>query len=489
METELKFQVPAAQRAALRRAVATPGAQRTLLQAVYADTPDRRLAAAGLALRLRKEGRRWVQALKGSAEGAGALTQRLEHEVPVAAPGRAAEPAIDPARHAGTPVGDRLLALLADAAPLEPVYRTHIRRTHRVARHGRARIELAYDEGFITAGDRRLAVCELELELQQGAPAELVTLAARWVARFGLWWDLRTKSERGFRLAAGDAPKPAVTATLPSLDGLSGVAQALPAGLAAALRQALVNANEIAGGSGSAEHVHQLRVGLRRLRSLLRLLAPWAADPAAALQLQADWRAPFGVLGASRDDDVLLGHWLPQLQAAGAPPMALPAADAARPDVGELLRSTAFNTLLLRSLALVLAQPAVRAQQAEPPHALLRPLARKARRDAAAFEQASVEQRHRLRKRLKRLRYTLELLQPLLAKKATARALTCIKRCLLLLGELNDLAAAEARLRGVAGTDAGCWFAIGWLRARHDALLPRAARRVAALRKLRIEAR
>ncbi|MCA3861299.1 MAG: CYTH domain-containing protein, partial [Burkholderia sp.] len=57
METELKFRIPAAALAGVRRAVATASAQRTPLAAVYFDTADRRLAAAGLALRLRREGR------------------------------------------------------------------------------------------------------------------------------------------------------------------------------------------------------------------------------------------------------------------------------------------------------------------------------------------------------------------------------------------------------------------------------------------------
>ncbi|MFN9103948.1 MAG: CYTH domain-containing protein, partial [Betaproteobacteria bacterium] len=84
-EIELKFQVPPGQATAVARAVGTASARRVRLQAAYADTADRRLAAAGLALRLRREGRRWVQTLKGRGDG---LMARPEHEVPV--PGGAA---------------------------------------------------------------------------------------------------------------------------------------------------------------------------------------------------------------------------------------------------------------------------------------------------------------------------------------------------------------------------------------------------------------
>ena len=96
IETELKFQIPALSRQAVRKALATPTAVTTRLQAVYADTSARDLAAAGLALRLRKEGRVWVQTLKGRGDG---LMQRLEHEVPL--PVQAGVPALDAQRHAG----------------------------------------------------------------------------------------------------------------------------------------------------------------------------------------------------------------------------------------------------------------------------------------------------------------------------------------------------------------------------------------------------
>ena len=108
-EIELKFQVPPARRAQVDAAVAGRAPQRRVrLQAVYVDTPDRLLAQAGLALRVRREGRDWVQTLKGATDDG---MRRAEHNVPL---GRMNEaPQADPGRHRGTAVGDRLLKLLA----------------------------------------------------------------------------------------------------------------------------------------------------------------------------------------------------------------------------------------------------------------------------------------------------------------------------------------------------------------------------------------
>ena len=82
LEVELKFQVPTAARRAVQAEVERGVSHRTRLRAIYFDTPDRRLAAACIALRLRHEGSGWVQTAKASGSDA---MQRLEHNVALAA--------------------------------------------------------------------------------------------------------------------------------------------------------------------------------------------------------------------------------------------------------------------------------------------------------------------------------------------------------------------------------------------------------------------
>src|SRR5205814_10503984 len=136
---------------------------------------------AGLALRIRREGRRWVQTLKGA--GADGLT-RTEHNVALAAV-HDATLAADPALHAGTEVGERLRRVL-DACPtpaLQCLYRTDVRRRRRELRTRHGVVELAFDECEITSGERRLAVCEFEIELLRGSPQAVIATARPWVAR------------------------------------------------------------------------------------------------------------------------------------------------------------------------------------------------------------------------------------------------------------------------------------------------------------------
>lgn len=481
MEVELKFQVPARQRDAVRRAVATATVRRTRLQAIYVDTADGRLAAAGLALRVRKEGRVWVQALKGSGD---ALTQRLEHEVRLPPRGVSdGDPAVEPALHAGTAAGDRLArALGSPAAELRVLYRTDVARLHRVVRHGGATIEIAYDTGRLLTDAGQAPVDELEFELVSGPPAALATLAARWVQRFGLWWDSRTKSERGTRLALGLERVPAARARPAAWPPDAGPGELGAAALQAALAQALPNASELASGQGSAEHLHQLRVALRRARTVLRVWAPWLPDAAAALALQDDWRAPFAVLGAARDADVQAQAMQPALAHAGAPPFDWPR-PAGTADASDCVRSVAFNLLLLRTLAIALQPPRGSAESlADAAARALGPLWRQSLKGAADFARAAPADQHRTRKRLKRLRYALEALAPLFKARPTRRLQKRLRQALEALGELNDLQAAEAACRSAADRQPQAWFAVGWCAARRE---PAVARAAAALDTLR----
>lgn len=481
-EIELKFQVPAAARDRLHRAVATKTVRALPLAAAYADTADDRLAQAGFALRLRREGTRWVQTLKGRGDG---LMDRLEHEVEL--PDTDAAPVLDPARHAGTPAGDALARLLADGAPLLERYRTEVVRLARRVRSQGALVEIALDEGRIVAGANAAAVCEIEFELLSGPPAGLLALAERWVVRHGLWLDVRTKAERGHRLALGLERVPAVRAEAPEFPPGTLSTQAFGVMLHAALRQVLPNAAEIASGSGEAETLHQLRVGLRRLRSVLKVFAAWSPDEAAAAALDQALAAPFAALGASRDAEVAAALLAP-LAAAGAPPLAWPRADgAALP--AEVVAAPAFTQTMLRTMGLALvAMQTPGPALARAGGAQLAADWRRARRDARRFARLDAEQRHRLRKRLKRLRYATEFLLPTLRPRRARGALKALRAALEALGLANDHAVARAALAARAAADpadAAVAFALGWLVGREDTVLAGAAAALAPLDEVR----
>lgn len=472
-EIELKFQVPPQRREPVRSAVAGRGTAATpmRLQAAYFDTADGLLAGAGVALRLRREGARWVQTLK--AAGADTMT-RLEHNAP-RRERSAAVPALDLALHAGTPAGDRLAALLASRpeAALVCRYRTDIRRTARTVRRHGATLELAFDEGAIVAGAASLPVCELEIELVSGSPAGLLAVSGEWVTRHGLWLDTRSKAERGTLLAEGRAQSPARKAAELRLAATDDAAAARRAVLAECLQQVVVNASTVASGDFADEHVHQLRVGWRRLRTALRLFAEGKESDA----MEEAAASAFRALSAARDQAAVAGPLRGQIAAAmslGAPQLAPPPLPLGEDDDPVLVvRDAATQRLLLELMATALV-PAAPAPEAPAADAVLLPVLgrwhRALRRDAKQFASLDDAARHRLRKHVKRLRYGVAFARSLLGRKRTERYLRALADLQQQLGELNDASVALAAWRSLPDLDPSTAFALGWLVARREAL-------------------
>lgn len=347
VEVELRFQVSAEARAEVAAEMARRAAnlEHRTLAAIYLDTPDRRLARAGIAWRLRREGRRWIQTLKGG--GASSL-ERFEHEV--IRPG-----AVHDARaHAGTSVGDRLVAILSEAQAegieVGARFRTEVRRTMRRFRTKGAVVEVAFDEGRLLANETTSRIRELEFELVSGSAVAMLALAERWRKRFGLLFEPRSKAERGDRLADGFKFPPVRKANRVSYPREASATVALGIVVDECLAHVACNAIGIADGDPAlcVDHVHQLRVGIRRLRSALRSFDGWAPQPPAALLAEA--RGLFAALGASRDSAVLDSGVVKELEKVGAPKLAVTAA-AGGPDPVEAVRSASTQRMLLAWIA------------------------------------------------------------------------------------------------------------------------------------------
>ena len=360
-ELEVRFIVPQAARAAIADEIArgTTTFERRTLAAIYLDTEDRRLARAGIAWRLRREGRRWIQTAK--ATGSTAL-ERLEHEVirPDATP--------DATGHAGTAVGERLLPVLAAAhakgLEVEVRFQTRIRRDVRRIRTRGAMVEVSFDEGRLIAAEASQRVREIEFELVSGSASAMLTLAERWRKRFGLILEPRSKSERGDRLAEGAAHPPVRKGRPPEYPRQATVIAAFGAVVDECLEQINRNAIGLIDGDRAlqVDHVHQMRVGIRRLRSALRSFDGWV--PAPPPRLIEELRELFGRLGEARDGAVLDSGVVATLAKVGAPPLKV-AAPVAGPDPVAIVRADATQRLLLGWIAwrTGLTQPAPLAKQ------------------------------------------------------------------------------------------------------------------------------
>lgn len=443
-------------------------ARRRRLVSVYFDTPDGRLARRGVALRIRRVGRRRIQTLKGPSSGFGAAADRAELEVAIAGD----EP--DLAAFPGSAAGE--LAGLVLPGELVPVFTTRIERTElRLGWPEReqadAVVAMALDRGRILAKGREEEVSEVELELERGSPRALAALIEELRAVAPVVLEPRDKAQRGYALALGLSPPPRKAAR-PALDPGASVAAAFRRIGLACLGHALANLAPAADGR-DPEGVHQLRVALRRLRSALALFRPVLPE-AERLRLVGELRWLLGELGPARDRDVLAGELVPTIEGIEALASEREAllsllAEGRAPfqaRVREALDSRRCAELWL-DLVAWLELERFREQAVEEARSVLDgplpPFAaerldrrwRRVRKLGRKFDRLDAEGRHALRIALKKLRYGVEFVGAPWPERdvrgLAARLATLQDR----LGHLNDVAVALGLAREVLAAAAG----------------------------------
>jgi triphosphatase len=420
---------------------------------VVLDTLARNLTTARQALRIRRTPDATLMTLKGPATHGGTVFQREEIEAPVAANAVAEDAVADPERWPAA-IAARVLPLL-NGAPLKPLVRVEItRHLWHAMRAGEFVAEIALDDGEISAGGRQMPIHELEIELKgEGTPEDLRALSGTLRRALPLAPEPLTKLERG--LALLDGRNPAGEAAIGEVGRLA-IAHQLQA----------IRAHEQGARDGKdADAIHDMRVAVRRVRTMLHVLSAAQAFERQPLErLRTRLRALAASLGAVRDADVLLVRATeyavrqPDLSADLAP-------------LRDHLRRQ--RTRELRKLTRYLAsEPYARAL--DDLAALITgsygaaPVSNASQKVAAfaggaiwlRYERilgfdAAVEARdpwqlHRLRIRCKRLRYTLEMFAPQLGA-GTAPLIRQLKHVQDDLGELHDaIVAGELVARLIA---------------------------------------
>lgn len=468
-ETELKFRLGPGAVVRLSGHPALQGPQSSqALRSVYFDTPDGVLRAAGCGLRVRTTPDGFVQTLK--RQTAPGQTARDEWEVPLASE------APDLAALKATPAHKLLKDRRAD---LSPRFATTVVRRIRMVELDGALIEAAFDAGELSApdpegGDRREPIYELELELKRGDPAVLFTLARRLARDLTIVPVFESKSERGWRLAEGSSRAPRRATSTP-LSSEATTSDAFRTIAMACLAQVSANA-ELLRVVRRPEAVHQLRVGLRRLRAAIGVFKPLLAEAdRQRIETELKWLAQ--ECDAARDLDVFIRDVFH--------PAALEAPFAGLAVLGRHLlgaRGQAYDRVLATiaspRYALLMLETTAWVETAALPDAPVAPFAVEAlsrlhhqvEKRARDLTDLDAEARHHLRIRAKRLRYAAEFFADLFpARRRRKRYLKALERMQDSLGALNDLAVARDRIPGEAHLDdAEVAFAAGRVIGRRE---------------------
>lgn len=254
------------------------------------DTPTRALTTTKHALRLRRTEHGTLVTLKGANSSSGGMHAREEIEAPLP-DGVETDVSRWPQE-----VAERVVPML-NGAKLAPLVRVDVdRHTWNVTRNGHLIAEVALDDGTIFGGERAMPLHELEVELkEQGSQDDLDALVARLQDALPLYPESRSKLERGLALL-----RPAEVA------GTVTLADVTREALLKQLRR-LDKALPVAQAGEDPEGVHDVRVAVRRMRTMLDVLAGApGADRRSLTELRRRLRKPARRLGTVRDLDVLL---------------------------------------------------------------------------------------------------------------------------------------------------------------------------------------
>jgi len=495
METELKLliapaDVVAFRRLALLKQLATARPATRLLRTTYFDTPDLDLRDHGMELRVRRAGRVSIQTLKAGGQAAAGLHRREEWETRVAGPLPELTSLIALAGAGST--WEKVLGAEGVAQGLAPIFCGEVRRTVWNLRLAQgALVELALDQGELRQGDQREPISEVELELKAGAPGALFDLALQLQEQVPLRVGNLGKAARGYALSAP------VTATAAKARPVALSAEmTVEAGFRVIVSNCLAQMQDNEGGvmqGADPESIHQMRVGMRRLRSALRLFARWIPFPP-ILQQELGWLG--GELGAARDADVLADGTLSRvIEACPQETDLLPLAESAtkiahekRQQAAAAVASTRYSRLMLGLVNWLQAsrwrespgESAALASLAEPLERratwILARRRKKLIESGQRLAHGTPEKRHQVRIAAKKLRYATEFFKSLCSVRRVERYISGLAALQDAFGWLNDVAVSDRLLREIETSHPesarGASFARGYLCAATKQDLP-----------------
>jgi inorganic triphosphatase YgiF len=449
---------------------------------VYFDTDKHNLRQKGLMLRVRREGRRYTQTIKSTTNSG--LFERDEWETEIA--GR--EPDLNQANGAVP----RPLLSKKVRRRLKPLFETRVRRTVYPVVDGERAIALAVDRGTIETGTRSQRLCEIEIELERGTPGVLFDVARELTLALPARLAVKSKSERGYEIVDGEQELPVKAAPVDLPVGASTRNAFQTIGLVC-LKQ-VIN-NEAALIKGDPEGVHQMRVGLRRLRAAMSLFAVLLRDPQTeAIKTELKWLA--GELGPARELEVLVNRVVAPMNRRGRRWRGMPLLSqefAERRDVALKCARGAVQSVRFRVLTVDIAAWLQAGLWTNPQDDLVRdqgnlPIAmfaseqlarrwRKIRKRGRVLGRLDARSRHALRIQTKKLRYAAEFFATLFTTKRAVKRrkqfLSALERLLDGLGDLNDISVHAKRIAAMGirhrRAKPSRVFAAGLLTGREDA--------------------
>ena len=205
MEIEVKYQLPNRETlediwisSELMELTDPSSIETVRMLAIYYDTADQRLSDAGITLRVRREGDEAFCTIKWDGKLVNGIYEREELNIPVDI--EKAESVPDISVFGTAHKGREILSLTEDSKLIPLVTMDFTRRRKRLT-YDRNIMELALDDGKITAAGRECPILEMELEHYAGNdPTSVLELGEITAYKYGLSLQPKSKYARGKEL-------------------------------------------------------------------------------------------------------------------------------------------------------------------------------------------------------------------------------------------------------------------------------------------------
>lgn len=266
----------------------------------YFDTADFALHRGGAMLSVSRRGKRFIQTLSSTPPGEPERAIEWCREV------REFIPDLMEFEQVLATEWEVSLKELA----IEPAFVIKVRRRECRLKIGTSAVDVVIDQGKIASGVHVRPVSEVKLTLASGQPHTVYEVAACIFKSHRFTLSTMSQATRGFSLAIGHPPEFSKFVPL-TLDQQGSGDTAILRILRAFQNHVLAN-HEAAADGRNSEGVHQLRIGLRRLRSALRLLRGIMPPEILGGFLQ-DARSAANACSAARNWDVFLTETLPKI--------------------------------------------------------------------------------------------------------------------------------------------------------------------------------
>ena len=166
--------------------------KKQFLSNTYYDYPDHFLAKRKMGLRIRQEDQELTLTLKTNGEVVGGLHSRPEYNLPLT--------------EKETPTNPQLRELYSfeqlPSSTLQPIFSTDFNRTFWLVEYQESKIEVAFDQGKIIAGESEQPICEIEFELKSGNVQDLFDFVETLPFEGDIYFSSASKAKRGYLLGS-----------------------------------------------------------------------------------------------------------------------------------------------------------------------------------------------------------------------------------------------------------------------------------------------